>query len=54
MVMGCHLCEKPDPEFYKIIRELSATGNRINQFAAKTSALNSVDTSMLYDEVKRW
>ena len=24
MVMGYRLCEKPDPEFYKIMRELSA------------------------------
>ncbi len=40
MVMGYRLCEKPDPEFYKIMRELSAIGNRINQLAAKANALN--------------
>ena len=39
MVMGYRLCEKPDPEFYKIMRELSAIGNRINQLAAKANAL---------------
>lgn len=33
MLMGYRLCEKPDPEFYKIMRELSAIGNRINQLA---------------------
>ena len=54
MVMGYRLCEKPDPEFYKIMRELSAIGNRINQLAAKANALNFVDTPMLYDEAKRW
>ena len=53
MVMGYRLCE-PDPEFYKIMRELSAIGNRINQLAAKANALNFVDTPMLYDEAKRW
>ena len=37
MVMGYRLCEKPDPEFYKIMRELSAIGNRINQLAAKAN-----------------
>ena len=36
------LCEKPDPEFYKIMRELSAIGNRINQLAAKANALFGV------------
>ena len=30
MVKGYRLCEKPDPEFYQIMRELSAIGNRIN------------------------
>lgn len=54
MVKGYRLCEKPDPEFYKIMRELSAIGNRINQLAAKANALNFVDTPMLYDEAKRW
>ena len=54
MLMGYRLCEKPDPEFYKIMRELSAIGNRINQLAAKANALNFVDTPMLYDEAKRW
>ena len=39
MVKGYRLCEKPDPEFYKIMRELSAIGNRINQLAAKANAL---------------
>ena len=54
MVKGYQLCEKPDPEFYRIMRELSAIGNRINQLAAKANALNFVDTPMLYDEAKRW
>lgn len=54
MVKGYQLCEKPDPEFYKIMRELSAIGNRINQLAAKANALNFVDTPMLKEEAKRW
>ena len=47
MLMGYRLCEKPDPEFYKIMRELSAIGNRINQ-------LGFVDAPMLREEAKRW
>lgn len=54
MVKGYQLCEKPDPEFYRIMRELSAIGNRINQLAAKANALNFVDAPMLKEEAQRW
>ena len=54
MVKGYQLCEKPDPEFYRIMRELSAIGNRINQLAAKANALDYIDTPMLQEEAARW
>lgn len=54
MVKGYRLCEKPDPEFYKMMRELSAIGNRINQLAVKANALNFVDTPMLEREARKW
>lgn len=54
MVKGYRLCEKPAPEFYQIMRELSAIGNRTNQLAAKANALNFVDAPMLNQEVKKW
>ena len=54
MVKGYRLCEKPDPEFYQIMRELSAIGNRINQLAVKANALDFVDTPMLREEAKKW
>lgn len=54
MVKGYRLCEKPDPEFYQIMRELSAIGNRINQIAAKANALDFIDTPMLREEAKKW
>lgn len=54
MVMGYRLCEKPDPEFYKIMRELSAIGNRINQLAAKANAFGFVDAPMLREEAGKW
>ena len=54
MVKGYRLCEKPDPEFYQIMRELSAIGNRINQRAAKAKALDFIDTPMLREEAKKW
>ena len=54
MVKGYRLCEKPDPEFYQMMRELSAIGNRINQLAVKANALGFIDTPMLKEEAKRW
>lgn len=54
MVKGYRLCEKPAPEFYQMMRELSAIGNRVNQLAAKANALNFVDAPMLKEEAKRW
>jgi hypothetical protein len=42
MVKGYRLCEKPDPEFYKMMRELSAIGNRINQLVVLDSILNRI------------
>ena len=54
IVRGYQLCEKPDPEFYKMMRELSAIGNRINQLAVKANALGFVDTPMLREEARKW
>ena len=54
MVRGYQLCEKPAPEFYQMMRELSAIGNRINQLAAKANALNFIDTPMLHEEARKW
>ena len=54
MVKGYQLCEKPDPEFYRIMRELSAIGNRINQLADKANVLNFIDTPMLHEEARKW
>ena len=46
--------EKPDKEFYDMMRELSAIGNRINQLAAKANALNFIDAPMLSEEIVKW
>lgn len=54
IVKGSRLCEKPDPEFYKMMRELSGIGNRINQLAVKANALGFVDTPLLREEAKKW
>ena len=54
MVKGYRLCEKPVPEFYQMMRELSAIGNRVNQLAAKANTLGFVDAPQLKKEAERW
>ena len=54
MVRGYQLCATPDPEFYKMMRELSAIGNRLNQLAVKAHALGFVDTPMLREGSRKW
>lgn len=54
MISGYKLHEKPDEEFYKVMRELSAIGNRVNQLAAKANALGFVDAPLLQQEVDKW
>ena len=46
MVKGYRLCEKPDPEFYKILRELSAIGNRINQLQEEAARWRQFQTDV--------
>ena len=53
-VKGYRLCEKPDPEFYKMMRVLSAIGNRINQLVVKANALGFIDAPMLREEARKW
>lgn len=52
MVQGYRLCEKPDPEFYKIVRELSAIGNRINKLASQCPEIWHGDAPMLSQEAR--
>jgi hypothetical protein len=54
MIKGYRLCEKPDPEFYKVMRILSGIGNRINQLAAKANAIGFIDAPLLQQESKKW
>lgn len=54
VIAGYSLREKPDAEFYKCMRELSAIGNCINQLAAKANALGFVDAPKLEKEAAFW
>mgnify|MGYP006908487134 FL=1 len=54
LLKGFEPKEKPDAQFYEVMRELSAIGNNIHQLAAKANALNFIDAPMLTKEAERW
>jgi len=54
MIEGYQLCEKPDPEFYKVMRDMRNIGNNLNQLAAKAHALGFIDAPKFEEEAKKW
>jgi hypothetical protein len=54
LLKGYEPKEKPDQQFYDVMRELSAIGNNINQLAVKANALGFVDATQLQKEAERW
>lgn len=53
LLKGYEPKEKPDEQFYKAMRELSAIGNNINQLVLKANSLGLVDVPLLKEEVQR-
>ena len=54
LIKGYEPREKPDEQFYDVMRELSAIGNNINQLSVKANTLGFVDAPMLQREAERW
>lgn len=54
LIKGYRPKEKPDEEFYKVLRELHSIGNNINQLAAKANSMEFIDATMLEAERQRW
>ena len=46
--------EKPDNQFYGILRELAAIGNNVHQLAAKANALGFIDAPQLARQAQEW
>lgn len=63
LIMGNEIQERPPDEFAKILRELSAIGNNVNQLAHKANGLGMIyvnevqsvreELAKLYAEVKK-
>lgn len=54
LLKGYRPKEKPDADFYTVMRELHSIGNNINQLAAKANSQGWVDAPMLEQEQRRW
>jgi len=54
IIEGYQLCERPDPEFYKVMRDLRGIGTCINQLAAKANTLGFIDMPRFEEEAKKW
>lgn len=54
VVGGYQLHEKPGPEFYATMRQMSAIGNSLNQIARKANALGFIDAPWYETEAKKW
>lgn len=54
VILNYQLCEKPNPEFYCAMRELSRFGNNLNQLTAKAHSLGFIDAPALQNEIQQW
>lgn len=54
LILGKEIKEKPDREFYKIMKQLSKIGVNLNQIAHKANSTNIIDKDYYEQEAKNW
>lgn len=54
LILGFEPKEKPDGEFYEVMRELRAIGNNLNQIAHKVNATGNIESNLYNKEAKKW
>jgi hypothetical protein len=54
LILGKEIKEKPDREFYKIMKQLSKIGVNLNQIAHKANSTNVIDKDYYNQEAKEW
>lgn len=54
LIMNVPIKEKPDYEFYNIMKELSKIGVNLNQIAHKANATNVIDKEKYETLAKEW
>lgn len=46
--------EKPDYQFYEVMKQLSKIGVNLNQIAHKANSINEIDKDYYKTEAKKW
>ena len=54
LIRGYEPHEKPDKEFYEVMRQLRGIGINLNQIARRTNTLGYVETKYYQAEAKKW
>ncbi|MBR1654535.1 MAG: plasmid mobilization relaxosome protein MobC [Clostridia bacterium] len=54
LIMDTELKEKPDYEFYSVMKELTKIGTNLNQLAKKANSLNFIDRNEYERQAEEW
>lgn len=54
LIIGTQLKEKPDYEFYNVMKELTKIGVNLNQIAHVANSTNNIDKDFYNQEAKKW
>lgn len=54
LIMKAELKEKPDYEFYNVMKELTKIGINLNQLAKKANTLNFIDKDEYKKQAEEW
>lgn len=54
LILEKEIKEKPEKEFYKVMKQLSKIGVNLNQIAHKANSTNIIDKDYYEQEAKNW
>lgn len=54
LILKKEIKEKPDYQFYEVMKQLSKIGVNLNQIAHKANATNEIDKDYFKAEAKNW
>ena len=54
IIMGKEIKEKPDYEFYEVMKQLSKIGVNLNQIAKKANQTDKIDKDYYKSEANNW
>ena len=54
LILEKEIKEKPDYEFYEVMKQLSKIGVNLNQIAHKANSTNVIDKDYYNQEAKKW